>query len=114
MFTDDSSFFVRPIKNQLRVWRNRRKGYERDYTFPTFKTGYRTVNLWGEFSAYGRTPLVCILGSFNQQSYLSFIDTYILQFMNEKHDGPASFILQEDNCGPHKARSIATYLKMRK
>ncbi len=28
--------------------------------------------------------------------------------MNEKHDGPASFILQEDNCGSHRARSIAT------
>ena len=26
------------------------------------------------------------------------------------HNGPVRFILQEDNCGPHRAKSIATYL----
>ena len=34
----------------------------------------------------------------------------MLPFMNAKHDATKSFILQEDSCGPHRARSIATYL----
>ena len=34
----------------------------------------------------------------------------MLPFMYDVHDGPASFVLQEDNCGPHRAKSIAGYL----
>ncbi len=30
--------------------------------------------------------------------------------MNDLHGGTTSFILQEDNCGPHRAKSMATYL----
>ena len=44
-------------------------------------------------------------------TYRSIIDTHIIPFMNEKNDSPASFILQEDNWGPHRARSFAMYLQ---
>ena len=81
------------------------------HTIGTFKSGYQYVNVCRGFSAKGRTPLVCIVGSFNQHAYRSIIDTHIIPFMNEKHNGPTSFILQEDNCGPHRARSVATYLQ---
>ncbi len=111
MFADESSFSVPPMKNRLQVWRHERQRYQRNYTVPTFKSGYQTGNVWGGFSAHGRTPLFCIAGSFNQNIYRLIIDTHIILFMNKNYDGPASFILQEDNCGPHRARSVARYLQ---
>ena len=58
----------------------------------------------------GRTPIVETFGSFDKHTYRVIIDNHILPFMYEVHGGPASFALQEDNCEPHRAKSVATYL----
>ncbi len=78
-------------------------------TVHTFKSGYQTVNVWGGFSTLGRTTLVAILGNFNQHTYRSIIDAHILPFKKNVHGDNSLFVLQEDNCGPHRAKSIATY-----
>ena len=59
---------------------------------------------------HGRTPLVCTVGGFNQHTYRAIIDNHILPFVYNVHSGPDSFVLQEDNCGPHREKSIADYL----
>jgi len=59
----------------------------------------------------GYIPLVRTVGLFDQHTYLVIIYYHILPFMYNVHSGPATFVLQEDNCGPHRARSIATYLQ---
>lgn len=38
------------------------------------------------------------------------IDNHVLPYVYNVHDGPAKFVLQEDNRGPYRARSIAMYL----
>ena len=110
MFADESSFTVRPIKNRLRVWRKPRQRREQQCTVPTFKSAFQSVIVWGGFSKQGRTSLVGIVGNFNQHTYRSIIDANILPFKNNVHGNNALFILQEDNCGPHRAKSINTYL----
>ena len=59
---------------------------------------------------HGRTPLVCTVGRFNHHTYRAIIDNYILPFVYNVRGGPASSVLQDDNCGPHRANSIADYL----
>ena len=58
----------------------------------------------------GRTPLVGTVGKFDQHTYRVILENHILPFAHNIHDGPTDFVLQEDNCGPHRAESIATYL----
>ncbi len=58
----------------------------------------------------GRTPLVGVTVSFTQTTYRVIIDNHVLHFIYGVHDEPASFALQEDNYGPHQAKSVATYL----
>ena len=89
----------------------RSQRYDLRYVTPTFKSGYKTVNVWGAFSFRGRTPLVRINGRFNQYKYKEILEAHLLPFMEAKHGGKNDFILQEDNCGPHRANSIATYLQ---
>ena len=110
MFTDESSFSVRPKKNRLHVRRQKEQKYRQNLTVPTYKSGYQTVPVWGGFSSGGRTPLVRTVGSFDQHTYRVMIDNHILPFVYDVHGGTNTFILQEDNCGPHRAKSIATYL----
>ena len=110
MFTDESTFTVRPASNRLRVWRKQGERWMQRHTVPTFKSGYQTVSVWGGFSKLGRTPLVGIVGHFNQFTYRSIIDAHVLPFKENVHNNNSLFTLQEDNCGPHRAKSIATYL----
>ena len=78
--------------------------------FPTFKSGYQTLSVWGEFSVHGRTPSVRSIGSFDRHAYLVMIDNHILPFVYDIHCCIESFVLLEGNCGPHRAKSIAMYL----
>ncbi len=65
---------------------------------------------WGGFSALRRTPLVGTCRSFTSNTYRVIIDKHILPFMYDTHNGLGSFVLQEDNCEPHRAKCIAAYL----
>ncbi len=57
-----------------------------------------------------RTPFVGVIGSVTQATYRVIIDNHVLSFMYDIHDGPGPCVLQKGNCGPHRAKSIATYL----
>ena len=110
MFTDESCFTIRPVKNRLCVWWHRGQQLNQRYTVPTFKSGYQTLSVWGGFSLRGLTQLAGAIGSFDSKTDQVIIDNHVLPFMRDVHDGPASFILKENKCGPHRTRSIATYL----
>ena len=110
LFTDESTFTERPTNNRLRVWRRQGDRWKQRCTVPTFKSGYQSVIVWAGFSKYGRTSLVGITGYFNQHADRSIIDAHILPCKRDIHRDSALFTLQEDNCGPHRAKSIATYL----
>ena len=97
-------------KNRLLVRRHCGQHLHPRFVVLNFKCGFQTVSLWGGFSFHGRTPLVCTVGDFNQHTCRTIIDNHILPFTYNVHNGPASFILQEDNCGPHRAKSIANHL----
>ncbi len=58
----------------------------------------------------GRSPLMATIGSFDRHTYRVIIDDHILPFVYDVHDGTEPFVLQEDICGPHRAKCIATHL----
>ena len=111
MFTDESCFSVRPMKNRLHVRRKKGKRLHQKFVVRTFKSGYQNISVWGGFSFFGRTPLVGTVGTFTQHTYRAIIDAHILPFKRDTHENSNAFTLQEDNSGPHRARSIATYLQ---
>ncbi len=66
--------------------------------------------VWAGFSKQGRTCLIDVTGNFNQHTYRSIIDAHIPPFKKNVHFGNALFILQEENCRPHRAKAINSYL----
>ncbi len=59
----------------------------------------------------GRTPLDGTYRSFTSNTYRVIIDNHILPFMYDAHSALGSFLLQEYNCGPHRAKFVVTYLQ---
>ena len=68
------------------------------YTVPTFKSGYQTMSVRLGFSMRGRTQIVGTVGPFDKHTHRFITDNHIPPFMYD--GGPASFVLQKDNCGP--------------
>ncbi len=110
MIMDEFCFTVCPVKNRLRHWRYDGRRLKSKHIVLTFKSGCQIVSEWGDFSLRGSTALVGTIGTFDRHTYRVIIDNHILSFVYNVHDGPADFSLQEDNCGPHRAKSIPIYL----
>ncbi len=111
MFSDESSFTVRPTKLCARVWRKEGTRYNPSNLVPTFKSGYVSLSVWGGFSVCGRTPLVRIEGNLNAEKYRNILQDYVLPFASKYHGRVREFIYQHDGCGPHRAKSITEFLR---
>ena len=109
-FRDESSFTIRPTTLRKRVWRKVGGRSKTENLVPTFKSGYVTLSVWAAFSIHGRTPLVRISGTLNQHKYEEILEGYIVPFANAYQGGTGGFIFQQDNCGPHKAKSIKSFI----
>lgn len=60
---------------------------------------------------FGRISLVGSIERFHRNTDRVIIDYHTLLFINDVHGGTDRFVLQEDNCGPHSASSVAIYLQ---
>ncbi len=110
MFSDESSFTVRPLHLRKRVWRKNGTRFRTSNLILTFKSGYVSLSIWGGFSKQGRTDLVRIRGNLNQHKYKQILSRYVIPFASTKHQGLRNFLFQQDGCGPHRAKSIKQYL----
>lgn len=110
IYSDESSFAVRPIKNNIRVWRKRGERYNFSCTIPTFKSGREFVNVYGAFSATGRTQLVRIYGTLTKHVYQEILANFTLPFAFHTYTAAENFILQEDNASVHRAKTVEAYL----
>ncbi len=101
---------MRPTSLKKRILRKVNTKFHLRNIVPTFKSGYVSLSVWGAFCAHGRTPLVRILGTLKQEKCKEIIENYILPMGNTYYRSTSDFVFQQDNCGPHKAKSITTYL----
>ena len=101
-FQMNLKFTARPKKKHLHLWRDRGLNFASKLV-PTFKSGLQIVHAWGEFSLGGRISLIGIIDSFISNSYQLISVKHILPFMYNVHDEKKEFLLQADNCGPHRA-----------
>ena len=95
IFTDESSFLVRPKKNGLYIRRRWGQRQRQQYIVMTVKFGYQSVSVWSGFSIHGRLQLVGTVGSFDRHTYRVIIDDHILPFIYNVHNGPASCIFKK-------------------
>lgn len=111
VFSDESSFTVKPVTSHDRVWRKEGTRFDQANMVPTFKSGRSSVSIWAAFSSHGRTPLVQTSGTMNQEKYRSILESSLIPFATEHYGSASEIIFQQDNCGPHRAKSIKAYME---
>ena len=110
LFTDESTFFVQPMKYNISCIRKTGERFEANCINPTYKSGRKSVNVWAGFRFHGKVPLVRITGSFDNEKNKTILDNHILPYSANVWSNIKNFPMQDDNCGPHKAKEIKQYL----
>ena len=110
-FTDEALCTLRPLKNYARVWRREVERFETQNMLPSFKSGFVSLSVWGMFSSSGRSPLVRIPGTLNQDKYINILQQYVLQFKTVYRPGKNDFLYQHVGCGPHRAKKVSLFLE---
>ena len=110
MFGNESSFTVRPTSLKKLIWRKANTKFELRNLLPTFKSGYVSHLVWGAFCAHGRSPLVRINGTLKQEKYKEILQNHVISMPVQKYGSISDFVFQQDNCGPHKSKSVTSFL----
>ena len=99
------------MKKVARVWREGNDCYDPTNMVPTFKSSYASISVWDAFSALGHKTSVSINGRLNKDKYIEVLNEYIKPFHASTHRDLTQVVSQQDNCGPHRAKSVSSYLQ---
>lgn len=95
MFTDESCFAVHLKKNSLVL---------RDVLCLHLSPAINRLMYEEAFPYIDAPPWL-------RQTYRIIIHNHMIPFIYDVHGGTDKSMLQEDRCGPHRAKPIATYLE---
>ncbi|CAG8663885.1 5730_t:CDS:1 [Scutellospora calospora] len=110
IFSDESSVEIGGCSRKMIVWRMKGDRYKSHFTVPTFRSGRRSIMVWGYFAGDKKGPLVFMkerngAGAINAQRYVEVLKDHLVPF---RHELMAMFgddiIYQDDNAPIHRAR----------
>ncbi|GFU93102.1 transposable element Tcb2 transposase [Trichonephila clavipes] len=110
LFTDESQFSLESDTRRVLVWRNR--GTRNNPAFVRERSQYRRAGwmVWGGISIGGRTDLHIIRnGTLTGRRYADeILQPYVIPYAVAIGD---SFVFQDDNARPHRARLVENMLE---
>jgi transposase len=105
IWSDESSVEIGKSSRRELIWRKPGERYNLDCLRPTFKSGRKSVMIWGCFVGNRLGPLVFCDGSINSDAYIEILEQNLIGFkasVEEEQDVP--LILQEDNAAVHVSK----------
>jgi len=121
IFSDESSVEIGKQSRQIRVWRGVGERFNTECLAPTFKSGRKSVMVWGCFAGGIKGPLVFCdenkEGSerINSNTYITILKSYLCPFyrtVRELTEKPAIF--QQDNAPIHTSKITKEWFKTNK
>jgi transposase len=109
MWTDEAAFELGKRSNRVTVWRKAYEKYDWDCIVPTFRSGRKSVMVWGAITATSRSPLVLMpadertASDFVRNVYEDVLSNYWLS-----HDGDG-YVLMEDGAAIHRSKVSAAW-----
>jgi len=108
IWSDESRFELSGGNRRKWVWRRTEQRMDVDCLIPTFKSGEKSVMVWGCFTRFGVGPLVRLQGRLAAVDYVKVLETHLVPFL-ESLDDKERFTFQEDNAPIHTAKKTARW-----
>jgi hypothetical protein len=92
IFSDESSVEIGKQSRQIRVWQNTGERFNTECLAPTFKSGRKSVMVWGCFIGRTKGPLIfCDENKegnerINSNTYITILNSYLLPFQSTVHE----------------------------
>jgi transposase len=121
IFSDESSVEIGKQSRQIRVWRSIGERFNTDCLAPTFKSGRKSVMVWGCFAGGIKGPLVFCdenkEGSerINSNTYIRILKSSLCPFHHTVRELTGKpVIFQQDNAPIHSAKITKEWFKTNK
>ncbi|GFV33489.1 transposable element Tcb1 transposase [Trichonephila clavipes] len=94
VFTDESRICLQHHDGRIRVWRHRGERMLNSCVMHRHTGAAQGIMVWGGIGHLSRTPIVCIVGTFNSQRYISeVLEPLVLPYIQDL----STAIFQQDN-----------------
>ena len=121
IFSDESSVEIGKQSRQIRVWRSVGERFNTECLAPTFKSGRKSVMVWGCFAGGIEGPLVfCDENKeeserINSNTYIKILKSYLCPFHHTVRELTGKpVIFQQDNAPIHSAKITKEWFKTNK
>ena len=113
IWSDESRFTIFKNDGPGHVWRTPGTRFNIQNMVPSIKHGGGGVMMWGCFLGKGIGPLVKVDGKMNHRDYIQILETHLLPFINNNHNG-RGYLFQDDNAPVHTAKNVKKWIKTKK
>lgn len=121
IFTDETSVEIGKQSRQIKVWRRTGERYDVECISPSFKSGRRSLMVWGCFVGELKGPLIFFdeykekKEKIKAETYLKVLESKFVSF----YDAACllvgqNMIFQQDNAPIHTAKIVAKWFEERK
>ena len=107
VWSDESSYEVFGSKQRKWVWCRPEQRLDKDCLVPTFKSGQKSVIVWGCFTRLGVGPLVRLEGRLSAIDYINILETHLAPFLEGL--GEEAYTFQDDNAPIHTAKKTTKW-----
>ena len=121
IFSDESSVEIGKQSRQIRVWRGIGERFDNECLAPTFKSGRKSVMVWGCFVGGIKGPLIfCDENKegnerINSNTYITILNSYLLSFEHTVRELTGRVVFfQQDNAPIHTAKITKEWFRTNK